>query len=74
MDDLWKQVGNRCLELAKTALNKETVPTEETVETVERLVRIAISIDELNLRWAKRNLFGAEVFADQSFLQQGAKN
>lgn len=59
---LWEQVGNRCLELAKQALNKETAPTEATVETVERLVGIAISIDDLNLRWAKQNRYGAAAY------------
>ena len=50
-NNLWEQVGNRCLELARQELNKETAPAAATVETVERLVGIAISIDDLNLRW-----------------------
>lgn len=54
---LWESVGNKCLQLAKQALEKETAPTKETVETVERLVKIAISIDELNLHWVKQNQF-----------------
>lgn len=58
-NSLWAQVGNRCLELAKQELGKETAPTAATVETVERLVKIAISIDDLNLRWTMQNRYGA---------------
>lgn len=61
-NNLWEQVGNRCLELAKAELKKETATTGTTVETVERLVRIAISIDKLNLQWAAQTQSGAAGF------------
>lgn len=74
MDNLWEQVGNQCLTMAKKELDKKTTPTETTVEMVERLVGIAISIDNLNLRWAQQNRFGAAAFADRPFSPQEAKN
>ena len=74
MDDLWAQVGNKCLELAKIELNKKTTPTVETVEVVEHLVGIAISIDNLNLHWVQQTRYGAAVFSDQPFSPQEAKN
>lgn len=73
-NSLWEQVGNRCLELAKQELNKETVPTGATVETVGRLVGIAISIDDLNLRWAEQNRYGAAAYQDQASGRLKAKN
>lgn len=73
-NSLWEQVGNRCLELARQELNKETAPTAATVETAERLVRIAIAIDDLNLRWATQTRYGAAAFPkknDFSFYPEG---
>lgn len=63
--NLWEQVGNRCLKAALSALEKETVPTAATVETVRGLVETAISIDRLNLLWAQQNRYGAAVFRGQ---------
>ena len=74
VDNLWDQVGTQCLRIAKEELDKKTTPTEATVEMVERLVGIAISIDNLNLRWAQQNRFGAAAFADRPFSPQEAKN
>lgn len=58
-NSLWEQVENRCLELAKQALNKENASTAVTVETVEQLIGIAIAIDDLNFRWTAQNRYGA---------------
>lgn len=63
--NLWEQVGNRCLKSALAALEKETVPTAATVETVRGLIGTAISIDMLNLRWSVQNRCGAAVFRDR---------
>ncbi len=73
-NSLWEQVGSRCLELARQELNKETVPTAATVETVERLVGIAISIDDLNLRWTMQTRYGAAAFGGQASGRLRAKN
>lgn len=73
-NSLWEQVGNRCLELAKQELNKETAPTAATVETIERLVGIAISIDTLNLRWAQRTRYGEAAFEGLASGRLRAKN
>lgn len=60
--NLWKQVGNQCLKSAFSLLEKETAPTEATVETVKSLVETAISIDMLNLQWVRQNRSRAAVF------------
>lgn len=62
--NLWEQVGNKCLKTALSILEKETAPTAATVETVKGLVETAISIDTLNLQWARQNRYGAAVFRD----------
>lgn len=62
MDNKWEEIGNRCLDLALTALEGETAPTAATVETVRELVRIAIEIDRLSLRWAEQTRCGAAAF------------
>ena len=51
--NLWAEVGEECLTKAADLLKKGTTPTAATVEVVKGLVEIAISIDDLNLRWAK---------------------
>ena len=56
---LWEQVGNGCLELAKQELDRETAPAEVRAVAADRLVRIAISIDDLNLRWTMQTRYGA---------------
>lgn len=65
----WEEIGNRCLELAMSKLNEETVPTMAVVETVEHLVSIAIEIDKVNLRWAYQSRYGAAVFRGSSLAQ-----
>ena len=64
---LWDEIGNRCLKLAKRELEKENATTEATVETVERLVRIAVSIDTLNLHWAE---FGKPMLRGDNIYRQ----
>jgi hypothetical protein len=73
-NSLWEQVGNRCLELARQELNKEAAPTAATVETVERLVGIAISIDDLNLRWVAQTRYDAAAFEGLASGRLRAKN
>lgn len=73
-NNLWLQVGNRCLELAKQELNQEATPTGATVETVERLVGIAIAIDDLNLRWTAQNRYGGAAFEGHASGWLKAKN
>lgn len=68
-EDLQLQVGNLCLEKAKKLLEKDTVPAEETVETVGKLVDVAIALDELNLRWAAQNRYGAAGRSSRTFRQ-----
>ena len=53
---LWAEVGEECLTKAADLLKKGTTPTAATVEVVKGLVEIAISIDDLNLRWEQRDL------------------
>lgn len=65
MDDLWKQVGNRCLELALELLQNNAVPTGATVETAGKLVAMAVAIDDLSLRWEAQTRYGAAVFRAQ---------
>lgn len=67
MGDIWEKVGNKALKLAEAILDKETVPTAETVETVRGLVDIAVKIDTLNLLWAQKTRYGEAVFRDQVF-------
>lgn len=73
-ENLWEKVGNQCLARAITVLERETVPTAATVETVKTLVDVAISIDSLNLCWAQQNRSAVAVSPGQSFSRQGAKN
>ena len=56
--NLWAEVGNECLQKALSLLQKETVPTAGTVETVKNLVETAISIDMLNLQWTNKSQSG----------------
>lgn len=57
--NLWEQIGNLCLDKALRALQNPTTPTAATVEAVKGLVKVAIAIDTINLRWAAQNRFGA---------------
>lgn len=58
VQSLWEIVGNECLSNASKIL-KDNELTEQTVEMVERLVSIAIAIDNLNLCWEAQNRYGA---------------
>lgn len=62
MDNLWVDVANKCLIHAKELLNSETVPTAATVETVRKLVDVAIAIDTLNLQWELQSRSFSAVF------------
>lgn len=73
-ENLWLSVGNRCLSCAADLLNEKTAPAAATVETVEKLVGIAIAIDMLNLRWAEQSRSGAEVFPGQPFSRPTREN
>ena len=72
--NLWEELGNLCLELAKKELGQGISPTAGSLETVERLVRVAIAIDELNLRWAAQTRCGAAVFPGRPFLPREAES
>lgn len=60
--NLWEQIGNQCLALAQKELDQGISPSADSLETVERLIRIAIAIDELNLQWAVQTRYGAKGF------------
>lgn len=64
-NNLWEQVGNKCLRQALVLLESETTPTEATVRVVRELTETAIAIDSLNLRWQEQNQYGAAVFRGQ---------
>ena len=49
-EDLWTKIGNQCLNIAEAELEKMENPTDKSIDRVQRLIAIAISIDELNLR------------------------
>lgn len=63
--NLWEEVGNACLKKASDMLGQSAAPTDDAVETAAKLVRVAIEIDMLNLRWAEQNRFGAAAYPDQ---------
>ena len=60
--DLWENVGNQCLQLASAKLENMDQLTDENVGLVQKLVSIAITIDQLNLQWAAQTRFGGAVF------------
>ncbi len=62
MPDTWTEIGNKCLTRANALLDRGDVPTMETIKAVSELVKIAIAIDYLNLRWAQQSRSGAAVF------------
>ncbi len=72
MENTWEQVGNKCLNLANSLLDSETVPTAATVETVGKLVSIAIAIDTLNLQWAVKTRYGERASAGPASVQRGS--
>lgn len=54
-NDLWEQIITKCLSQALSLLESTTAPTAATVETVKRLVDIAIAVDTLNFHWFVQN-------------------
>ena len=48
--NLWEKVGNRCLQRANSELENMEHLTEDGVGLVQKLVSIAIAIDQLNLQ------------------------
>ncbi len=60
MENLWYEVGNLCLTMAKALLENSKRPITETADVVQKLVDTAIAMDRLNLDWemAKSQTFG----------------
>ena len=73
-ESLWEQVGNKCLECALTLLDEETAPDINKTRAVENLVATAVSIDLLNLRWAKQTRYAGAVFQGQASGQTAKGN
>lgn len=73
-DDLWQKVGTKCLNQAIAVLDHTVTPTEEMANLVQKLVSVAIAIDQLNLQWAARTRCGAAVFRDPASALTKAKN
>lgn len=66
-NNLWIEVGNKCLKRASELLDSEYLTTEETAETVKHLVDAAVQIDLLNLRREESSRRRAEsYFSDPS--------
>ncbi len=73
-EDLWTKIGNQCLNIAEAELEKMENPTDKSIDRVQRLIAIAISIDELNLRWEAQTRSGAAVFRGPVSVQTKAGN
>lgn len=73
-NNLWYEVGNKCLEHAKSLLDSETATTAATIEAVTGLVEVAIAIEALNLRWNEKNQFSEADFLKSLFSPQSKKN
>lgn len=50
-ETLWEEVGNLCLEKAKTLMESEHTATLETAEIVKTLIDCASNCDLVILRW-----------------------
>ncbi len=74
MDNLWFDVGTKCLTHAKELLDRETAPTAATVETAQKLVHMAIEIDALNLQWEQQSRYGAAAFGGRPSWPQATEN
>lgn len=74
MNNLWEQIGNKCLICAIHMLENEPTPTMATSEIVKLLVETAVSVDNLNLRWAQQTQSCAAVFRDQPVSLQATGN
>lgn len=73
-ESLWEQVGNRCLERALALLNEETALDMNNIRAAKELVKIAVSIDLLNLRWTEQSRYGEAVFQGQILGQTAEEN
>lgn len=73
-DNLWGRVANGALKHAAELLESETAPTAATVETVEKLVRIAVTIDLVDLRWEQQTRSGAAAFRGRPSSRQEEGN
>ena len=73
-ENLWIQVANSSLRRAMNVIERETIPTAETVGIVKGLVDIAISIDLLNLRWEEQTRSCAGAWKGPFSEQQEAKS
>ena len=73
-EDLWTKIGTQCLNIAAAELEKMENPTDKSIDRVQRLIAIAISIDELNLRWEAQTRSGAAVFRGPVSVQTKAGN
>lgn len=65
MDKKLEDLESRCLDQALAVLETETTLTVAAVRVVERLTCIAIVIEQLDLRRAEQNRYGAAVFRDR---------
>ncbi len=65
MDEKLEDLESRCLDQALAVLETETTLTVAAARVVERLACVAIAIEQLNLRQAERNRYGAAVFRDR---------
>lgn len=52
---LMELVENACLLHAGSLLDSKTPPAQEAVDTAERLVNLALRIDQISLYWAQQN-------------------
>ncbi len=64
--NLWKKVGNKCLERALELLDEETALDDDKTGAIDKLTGIAISIDILNLRREEQNRYAGAVFRGQA--------
>ena len=73
-DDLWLKIGNKCLSQAIAVLEHSVTPTEGMANLVQKLVSVAIAIDQLNRQWAAQTRYGAAVYQDPASARTRAKN
>lgn len=74
MNNLWEQIGNKCLTCAIHMLENESVLDPATIGAVKLLVETAVSIDNLNLRWTQQTQSCAAAFLGQPVSQQVTEN
>lgn len=73
-ENLWLEIGNRCLKQALSILESETALTMEAVGAIRALVATAIEIEELNLRYEEQSRFYASGSQGHTLLQHKARN